>query len=116
MNNEVVINGVVYVPKGDPAEGDGLEYCIVRTAQAGVYAGYVASRNGTEVVVRRGRRLWYWSGAVDLSQMSRDGVGQPGKCKFPPVVETVILLGVVEILPCTAHAQASIQGVPEWKA
>ena len=97
MIDEVTINGVVYVRQGEAKADtlDGMEYCIVRTAQAGAYAGYLASRTGTEAVVRQGRRLWYWSGAVDLSQMSRDGVSQPSKCKFPPAVELVTLLGVI---------------------
>ena len=48
--NEVEINGVVYVQKGASntlaQKMDGMEYCIVRTYSAGVFAGYVEKRNG----------------------------------------------------------------------
>mgnify|MGYP001615154297 CR=1 FL=1 len=114
---EVTINGVTYVPKEDALapQYEGMEYCIVRTDRAGVFAGYVASREGSEAVVKNARRLWHWDGAASLSQLSLDGVAAPQNCKFPRAVPTVTLLGVIEILPCTAKAQASIAAVAEWK-
>ena len=36
------------------------KYQIVRTYSAGVFAGYIESRNGQEVVMSDARRLWYW--------------------------------------------------------
>ena len=33
-------------------------YVIVRTYTAGVFAGFLESRNGQEVVMRNARRLW----------------------------------------------------------
>ena len=72
--NEISINGVVYVPKGEDRQRaeslDGMQYQIVRTYSAGVFAGYVASRNGQEVVIKKARRLWYWAGAASLSQLA----------------------------------------------
>lgn len=41
-----------------------LEYVIVRTFSAGVFAGRLLSRDGREVVLLNARRLWYWSGAA----------------------------------------------------
>ena len=42
-HNELTINGVIYVPKDSirtAAEKlDGMEYCMVRTYSAGVFAG-----------------------------------------------------------------------------
>lgn len=52
MNNEITLNGVVYVPKADIEEFtkakdfNGMKYCIIRTYSAGVFAGYVESRIG----------------------------------------------------------------------
>ena len=92
------------------------KYVIVRTSSAGVFAGVIKSRNGAEAVVTDARRLWYWSGAASLSQLSMDGVSNPGACKFPSPVPEVTLLGVIEILPLSDKAKASLDAVPAWKA
>lgn len=120
--NEITINGVVYVPKNSVRTGmehvfdeQGLEYCMVRTYSAGVFAGYLESRDGKEVVLRNARRIWKWAGAASLSQLSTDGTSNPGECKFPVAVDKVILTEAIEIIPITKKAKASIQGVAEWK-
>ena len=89
-------------------------YSIVRTYSAGVFAGYIESREGKEVVVANARRLWRWSGAASLSQLAVDGTSNPGDCKFPVAVEKVILTEVIEIIPCTQKAKDSIGAVPIW--
>lgn len=120
-SKEIVIDGVKYVPEGTTVEADtldGLEYKIIRTYSAGVFAGYLESLDeATQVaVVRQARRLWYWSGAASLSQLSVDGVNNPRDCKFPTEVAKVKLLQVVEVLDCTAKAQKSIKSVEIWSA
>lgn len=90
------------------------KYVIVRTYSAGVFAGFLKSRKGQEVVLTKARRLWYWSGAASLSQLSVDGVSDPKNCKFPVEVPEVLLTQAIEILPVSAKAQASIKGVPVW--
>ena len=90
-------------------------YVIVRTYSAGVFAGFLKSRTGQEVILNKARRLWYWSGASSLSQLAVDGTKDPKNCKFPVEVETVELLQVIEILSCTPEAQKSIQEVPVWE-
>lgn len=116
MNNEITINGTVYVPKSQTASIDGMEYVIVRTYSAGVHAGYLESRNGKEVVLRKSRRIWYWKGAASLSQMAVDGVSCPNECKFSVPVNRILLTEAIEIIPCTVKATCNITGVPEWKA
>ena len=117
--NEVVINNVVYVKKGEEREPavklDGLQYCIVRTYSAGVFAGYIKTRNKEEAEVLKARRLWYWDGAASLSQLAMEGVSKPENCKFPCEVDSIILTNVVEIIPCTKKAFDSISGVKIWK-
>lgn len=88
---------------------------IVRTQSAGVFAGVLKSRKGSEAVVSNARRLWYWSGAASLSQLAVDGTINPSGCKFPVAVPEVTLLGVIEILPLSDKAEASINSVPVWK-
>lgn len=92
------------------------DYKIVRTKSAGVFAGYLESRNGQEVVLLNARRLWYWKGAASLSQLAVDGVSKPDECKFPCEVSRVQLLEAVEILDVTVKAKESIASVPVWKA
>ncbi len=93
-----------------------MEYVIVRTYSAGVFAGYLEKREGKEVVLKDARRLWYWKGAASLSQLSIDGVKYPDECKFPEAVPQVTLLEAIEILPVSKKAKASIASVPLWKA
>ncbi len=109
---ELTIDGVIYVPKQETTE----DYVIIRTFSAGVFAGYLVSREGKEVELKNARRLWYWKGAATLSQLAMEGVTQPNECKFPTEVASIILTGAIEIIACTKKAQDSIASVPVWKA
>ena len=121
---KITLNGTVYVPetelekvKGNvkAAELDGMKYCIVRTYSAGVFAGYVESRNGQEVVIRNVRRIWYWDGANSLSQLAKDGTAKPKNCKFAVEVDKIEVMQAIEIIECTEKARKSICEVSEWK-
>ncbi len=94
---------------------DGMKYVICRTYSAGVFAGYLESRNGQEVVLRKARRLWYWDGAASLSQAAMEGFSKPSGCKFPCEVDRVELLNAIELLDCTKKAQDSIASVKVWQ-
>jgi len=93
-----------------------MEYVLVRTKTAGVFAGYLVSKNGSEVVLNDVRRIWYWKGAASLSQLAVDGTSAPNECKFPCTVPKIILTEVIEILSVTDKAKKSIEDVPVWKA
>jgi len=115
--SRITVDGVEYV-RADAAHAqnsDGLSYYIVRTQSAGVFAGYLARRDGMEVDLVNARRLWYWSGAATLSEMAVSGVKHPDKCKFAIPV-AVTLTQVIELLAATEDAHRSIEGVNEWKA
>jgi hypothetical protein len=90
-------------------------YVIVRTYSAGVFAGILISREGKEVVLAQARRLWRWEGAASLSQLAQSGTSKPSECKFPEVVDEVLLTEAIEILSVTKTAQTIIEGVPTWK-
>lgn len=92
-----------------------LEYVIVRTYSAGVFAGYLESRNGKEGTIRKARRLWYWSGAASLSQLAVDGVSNPKACKFPVEVDRIELTEIIEVLSVTEKARMSIAEVKVWQ-
>lgn len=92
-----------------------MKYIICRTYSAGVFAGFLESRNGKEVILRNARRLWYWKGAASLSQLAMEGVSSPEKCKFPCEVDRIELLEAIELIDVTEKAKASIAEVPTWK-
>ena len=91
------------------------QYVIVRTTSAGVFAGYIDSRKGREVVLSQARRIWYWDGAASLSQLAMTGTSKPQTCKFPQEVDRVVLTEAIEILDVTQEAKASIASVPVWR-
>ena len=93
----------------------GKKYVIVRTYSAGVFAGYLESRKGQEVVLTDARRIWYWDGAASLSQLATEGTKKPENCKFPIAVSRVELLQAIEILNVTEIAKKSIESVPIWQ-
>ena len=90
-------------------------YVIIRSTNAGCFAGELHSRNGDSVVLLNSRRLWFWSGAASLSQLAMEGTKDPNSCKFPCTVDSHEIFGVIEILDTTPEARQSIQGVPVWK-
>lgn len=117
--NELEINGVVYVPKTEATKQadtfEGMDYCIVRTYSAGVFAAYVEKREGKEATLRKARRLWYWDGASSLSQLAVDGTTKPQNCKFPAEVDKIEVTEVIEISYCTEKAKQSIAEVKVWQ-
>lgn len=88
---------------------------IIRADRAGVFFGTLKEKNGNEVVLTDCRRIWYWSGAASLNQLAMEGVKRPYKCKFTIVVPTIMILGVIEIIPCMEEAIKSIESVSVWK-
>jgi len=92
------------------------KYVIIRSRDAGCFAGEIESRKDDTVVMIKARRLWYWSGAASLSQMAQEGVSKPTGCKFPPLVDRQEIFGVIEILDATDKCRKSIEGVPVWRA
>lgn len=93
-------------------------YRIIRAASAGVFAGNVQKLNTKEatVLLNDCRRLWYWKGAATLSQLAMDGVSKPNECKFSVPTNGHLVLGVIEVIPCSTKARAIIKAVPEWRA
>lgn len=114
----IKIDNVEYVPKDTYQKAeqlDGLDYVIVRTYSAGVFAGYLEKKVNQNVILRNARRLWYWDGAASLSQLAMEGVKKPENCKFPCEVTKIELDQVIEVIECTEEAQESIKNVQIWK-
>jgi hypothetical protein len=115
---EIIIDGVKFIPEAQHQKAkdlDGLEYCIVRTYSAGVFAGYIEKRKGQEVTMLKARRLWSWQGAASLSQMAMEGTAKPKQCKFPCEVDSIVLTQAIEVINCTEKARISIKEVSIWE-
>ena len=91
------------------------KYYIVRGQGSGVFFGQVLERNGQEVTLGNVRKLWYWDGAAAVEQIAKDGVKNPGACKFTVSVESMIITDAIQVLPCTNDAAENIMAVKEWK-
>lgn len=89
---------------------------IVRCDRAGVFYGEIVSRNGQEVEMKDVRNIWYWDGAATVMQLAAEGVSKPKTCKFSVPVESLLLLEVIQIIPCTDKAVESLDAVKPWRA
>jgi hypothetical protein len=117
--SSLIIDGVEYVKKDSIKTSaptvKGMKYCIVRTYSAGVFAGYIKERKGSEIILLNSRRLWHWKGACSLSQLAVEGTKKPTECKFAMEVPETELINAIEIIPCSAEAKENINSVPVWK-
>jgi len=116
----IKIDEIEYIRK-DAIDSERLNnenYNIVRSENAGVFAGYLEEENLSQrwVKMKNARRLWYWDGAASLSQLAVNGVSKPQNCKFSIPTPRQTILGVIEIIPCSISAIKIISEVEEWKA
>lgn len=92
---------------------------IIRADRAGVFYGTLAEAEpcGDKLSVKltNCRRIWYWDGAASISQLAKEGTTSPSLCKFTVVVDEIVVLGVIEVIPCTEAAEKSIEKVGVWK-
>jgi len=95
---------------------DKNQYFIIRADRAGVFFAKIADRRGSEVDLVSCRRIHGWSNACSLSQVATDGCGSPGgNNRHSVVVESMTVLGVIEIIPCTPAATENLLGQPVWR-
>lgn len=83
------------------------KYAVCRCYSAGVHAGEVVSVDGDKVILKDSRRLWSWQAkqGVALSGVAQYGIKSG---KIDAVNPEIYLTGVIEIIPCTETAKASI--------
>lgn len=111
--NSIIVNGATYVPEKKPTG----HYVVIRSREAGVFAGYLEAEyeHGSVVELRESRRIYYWDGAATLSQLALEGVKKVSNCKFPQALPHHKIVGVCEIIQATEAARLSIAAVPVWK-
>lgn len=91
------------------------KYCVVRSANAGVFFGIVKRINGEIVEMEKTRKLYYWDGAFAVEGLAQNGVTKPQNCKFTCFVDNLIINGVNQILICSEKSIESLSAVPVWK-
>lgn len=121
MNKKIKTDGIEYVPKGlevinlAKKNKKGMEYCIIRTYSAGVWSGWINTKDKNICQeVFEARRLWQWWSEFTLSALAILG-GKEGKedeNKYAMPVEKVILKEIIEIIPCTEKAMKYIIDKP----
>lgn len=87
---------------------------IVRADRAGVFYGELVEKNGSDVLMKNVRKMWYWAGARAVEEMSQIGTKSPENCKFTTVVDEMEIAHSIQIIPCTPEAIKSIEGVSAW--
>lgn len=82
-------------------------FVICRCHSAGVHAGILVSQHGDQAVLKDARRLWSWkdNAGVALSGLSQHGLASG---KVDTCVPEHALTGVIETIPCSTAAAASI--------
>lgn len=84
---------------------------LVRSYDAGVYFGTLNEVNGETVNITNVRNIWRWEGASCLSQIANDGI-KGGKVS--PVVSSMVINRVCQIIPCTKTAIKNLEGQGVW--
>ena len=114
--DELVIEGVTYVPKENVKKVDLSNIVLVRTYSAGVHFGAVKERDRANqvIILENAKRLHQWSGACSLSQVAIDGVDL-NNSRISLSVPEIELARVIEIIPMSEKAAKQLIEAKEWK-
>ena len=98
---------------------DKNKFYIIRANSAGVFMGKIAFLEGKTIGINSLRRLYYWSGALDVSQLAKQGVTKPNSCKFSEQLDEKdlsVVTDLIEFHPMTEKAISSLNSVQAWKS
>lgn len=84
---------------------------LVRAYGAGVYFGTLEWIDGETAKLTNVRNIWHWTGASCLSQIANEGVTGD---KIGPVVGSMVLNRVGQIIPLTDEAIKNLEGQRVW--
>ena len=84
---------------------------LVRSYDAGVYFGALEKVDGETIRLTNVRNIWQWEGASCLSQIANDGI-RGGK--VGPVVGTMIINRVCQVIPLSEKAIKNLESQPSW--
>lgn len=94
------------------------QFHIVRAEKAGVFLCRISSTEDNTYTVTNLRRLFYWSGALDVSMIAKEGVTNPRGCKFSVQLgdeDVSVIHNVIEAHLVSEKALSIINTVPVWK-
>lgn len=121
----VIINGKEYVEKTicDVESGNLMKryvgkYCLSRSRNEGVNAGYVVAADETGVIMRDVRRLWYHKPA-NSDQAWYEGVANSGAhkdCRMSPIVDEKCIVEAYSLTTCSDTARKTIEKHPSEKS
>lgn len=107
MDETIEINGVTYRRVG----GNEDARVVVRSRDAGVHVGTLIERTGDVVTLRDAVRIWRWRGANTLHEVAVAGIDSADESSYTRVsqqIAEIVVLGVCEMLPCSAAAWTRI--------
>lgn len=84
---------------------------LVRSYDAGVYFGTLEEIDGETVKMSNVRNIWHWTGATCLSQIANDGITGD---RVSPVVSSMVINRVCQILPLSDNAISNLESQPSW--
>lgn len=93
-------------------------FYIIRAEKAGVFMVKIKSTDGTTYTVTNARRLYYWAGALDVTQIAAEGVTRPKDCKFSVQLgddAQSTIHNVIECHPVSEKALKIINSIAAWK-
>ncbi len=93
------------------------QFYIIRADKAGVFMAKIESLEGTTAVCNSLRRLYYWKGALDVTQIAANGITKEGSKLSVQLSEKdrSIIFNVIEMHPASEKSVESIKSIPEWK-
>ena len=68
--------------------------------------GYLTACVGTAVELTESRRLWQWTEAFTLNEVSQQGCGEASRISEP--VPEILLTQAVEVIPCSETAKLNL--------
>ena len=93
------------------------KFVIARGTQAGVHAGVLVSRSGSECELKDGRRLWRWrvnnNAGSTLSDVATHGLDKRDSRIGAPV--SIVLTEVCELVECSTDAAKNIAGFATYE-
>ena len=95
------------------------QFHIIRADRAGVFMCKILSKVDDAYTVSNLRRLYYWSGALDVSMIAKEGVANPSRCKFSVQLgedDISTIHNVLEAHQMSEKALKIINSVPAWKS
>lgn len=81
---------------------------VVRTSSAGVHVGIpVGKLKGREITLKDARRVWRWSGANTLNELSQKGANEAGTRISEPV-PMITLTEAIEVIQCSVEGATNL--------